>query len=152
MYSCQWKKHIYVIVYRYINQLQQSIHLCHKRKMSRIWQVNTLWQSQVKGSLRCTPTSSNQCSYQASTFYTLFNQRYNPKKILKLMVTMTRSNQGHSMTLHTYTPTNVPTKHQLPTFYGFQDIAQTRFYRSRSIQQGQRSNQGHTTTLHTYTP
>ena len=51
-----------------------------------------------------------------------------------------------------YFQTNVPTKYQLPTPYGFQDIAQTRFYRSRSLQQGQRSNQGHTMTLHTYNP
>ena len=48
--------------------------------------------------------------------------------------------------------TNVPTKHQLPTPYGFQDIARTRFYRSRSLRQGQRSNQGQTMTLHTYNP
>ena len=33
--------------------------------------------------------------------------------------------------------TNVPTKYQLPTPYGFRDIAQTKFYRSRSLQQGQ---------------
>ena len=51
---------------------------------------------------------------------------------------MARSNQGHTMTLHTYNPlTNVPTKYQLPTPYAFRDIAQTRFYRSRSLQQGQ---------------
>ena len=37
-------------------------------------------------------------------------------------------------------------------YYGVRDIAQTRFYRSRSLQQGQRLNQGHTMTLHTYTP
>ena len=48
--------------------------------------------------------------------------------------------------------TNVPTKYQLPTPYGFRDIARTRFYRSRSLWQGQRSNQGHIMTLHTYTP
>ena len=47
--------------------------------------------------------------------------------------------------------TNVPTKYQLPTPYGFQDIAQTRFSNSSSLRQGQRSNQGHTMTLHTYT-
>ena len=29
----------------YNNQLQQSIYLCHKRKMSQIWQGNTLWKS-----------------------------------------------------------------------------------------------------------
>ena len=47
--------------------------------------------------------------------------------------------------------TNVPTKYQLPTPYGFQDMAQTRFYRSRSLRQGKRSNQGQTMMLHTYT-
>ena len=47
------------------------------------------------------------------------------------------------MTLHTYTPlTNVPSKYQLPTPHSIRDIAWTRFYRSRSLQQGQRSNQG----------
>ena len=29
------------------------------------------------------------------------------------------------------TPTNVPTKYQLPTPHGFRDIARTRFYRSK---------------------
>ena len=53
---------------------------------------------------------------------------------------------------HLHPLTNVPTKYQLPKPYSFRDIAQTRFYRSRSLQQGQRSNQGQTMTLHTYTP
>ena len=48
--------------------------------------------------------------------------------------------------------TNVPTKYQLPTPYGFRDIARTRFLNSRSLRQGQRSNPGQTMTLHTYTP
>ena len=47
---------------------------------------------------------------------------------------------------------NVPTKYQIPTPYSIRDIARTRFYRSRSLQQGQRSNQGQTMMLHTYTP
>ena len=38
----------------------------------------------------------------------------------------------------------------LPTLYSFRDIARARFYRSRSLQQGQRSNQGHAMTLHTF--
>ena len=58
--------------------------------------------------------------------------------------------------MHLHTPpkalTNVPTKCQPSTPYGIQEIAQTRFYRSRSLRQGQRSNQGHTMTLHTYNP
>ena len=53
---------------------------------------------------------------------------------------------------HLHPLTNVPTKYQLPTPYRFRGIAWTRFYRSRSLQQGQRSNQGQTMTLHTYTP
>ena len=32
----------------YNNQLQQSIYLCHKRNMSQIWQMNTLWESQTE--------------------------------------------------------------------------------------------------------
>ena len=39
-----------------------------------------------------------------------------------------------------------------PKPYGFIDIAWTRFYRSRSLLQGQKSNQGHTMTSQTYTP
>ena len=60
--------------------------------------------------------------------------------------------RSHHDAAHLQPLTNVPTKHQLPTPYGFHDIARTRFYRSRSLQQGQRSNQGQTMTLHTYTP
>ena len=50
---------------------------------------------------------------------------------------------------HIYPLTNVLTKYQLPTPYGFQDIAWTRFSNSRSLQQGQRSNQGHNMMLDT---
>ena len=46
----------------------------------------------------------------------------------------------------------MPTKYQLPTPYSFQDVAQTRFYGSRPLWQGQRSNQGHIMTMHTYNP
>ena len=60
--------------------------------------------------------------------------------------------RSHHNAAHLQPLTNVPTKHQLPTTYGFRDVARTRFYRSGSLQQGQRSNQGHTMTLHTYTP
>ena len=48
--------------------------------------------------------------------------------------------KGHTM-MHTYIYihplTNVPTKYQLPTPSCFQDIAGTRFYKSRSLRQGQ---------------
>ena len=57
-----------------------------------------------------------------------------------------------NMTLTVLNLANVPTQYQLPTPYGFRDIPRTRFYRSRSLRQGQRSNQGHVMTLHTYTP
>ena len=38
---------------------------------------------------------------------------------------------------HVHPLTNVPTKYQLAIPYSFRDIARTRFYRSRSLQQGQ---------------
>ena len=60
--------------------------------------------------------------------------------------------RSHHDAAHLQPLTNVPTKHQLPTPYGFRNIARTRFYRSRSLRQGQRSNQGQAMTLHTYIP
>ena len=41
---------------------------------------------------------------------------------------------------------------QLPTPYGFRDIAPTRFSNSMLLRQGQRSNQDLSMILHTYTP
>ena len=58
--------------------------------------------------------------------------------------------RSHHDAAHLQPPTNVDTKHQLPTPHGFRDIVRTRFYRSRSLRQGQSSNKGQT--LHTYTP
>ena len=52
--------------------------------------------------------------------------------------------RSHLDVAHLQPLTSVPNKYQLPTPYSFQDIAGTRFYRSRSLRQGQRSNQGHT--------
>ena len=69
-------------------------------------------------------------------------------------MTTTRSkvkSRSHHDAAHLQPPTNILTKHQLSTTYGFRDIPWTRFCRSRSLRQGQRSNQGHTMTLHTYT-
>ena len=100
----------------------------------------------------CTP---NQCPYLESTFYTLQNPRNRQHNILKLMVTTTRSKKKsrslHEVS-HLHPLTNDRTTYQLSTPYTFRDIAQTRFYRSRSLWQGQRSNQGHTMTMHTYYP
>ena len=103
-----------------------------------------------------TPTTSNQYPYQASTSYTLRFPRYRSDNIFKLKVTTARSNdksRSHHDVAHLHPLTNVP--YQVPTPYGFRDIARTKFYRSRSLDslwQSQRSSQGHTMTLHTYTP
>ena len=59
--------------------------------------------------------------------------------------------RSHHDAAHLHPLTNVPTKYQLPTPYSFRDITRTRFYRSRSLQQGQRSNQGQAMRLHAYT-
>ena len=88
-------------------------------------------------------TPPNQCPYQVSTFYTLWNPRNSPDKIFYVKITTARSkvkSRSHHDEAHLHLLTCVPTKYQLPTPYGFRDIARTRFYRSRSLQQGQRSN------------
>ena len=95
---------------------------------------HTLAEPQLKVTPQCIPTPPNQCLYQVSTFYILWNSRNSLDTILKLMVTMARSNvksRSHHHTVHLHSQTNVPTKYQLPTPYGFRDIAQTTFYRSR---------------------
>ena len=82
------------------------------------------------------------------------HQKTDPK-ILKVKVTTARykvKSMSYHDAAHLHPLTNVPTKHQLPTHYGFRDIARARFYRSRSLRQGQRSNQGQPMTLHTYNP
>ena len=53
------------------------------------------------------------------------------------------SNSHHDVA-HLYPLTNVPTKYQLPTPYGFRDLAWTRFSNSRPLWQGQTSTQGYT--------
>ena len=61
-------------------------------------------------------------------------------KILKVKVTTTRSkvkSRSHHDVAYLHPLTDVPTKYQLPTPYSFCDIARTRFYRSRSLRQGQ---------------
>ena len=62
-----------------------------------------------------------------------------------------KSRSDHDVA-HLHPLTIVPTKYQLNTPHGFRDTVRTRFYRSRSLSQGQRSNPGQTMTLHTYTP
>ena len=47
-----------------------------------------------------------------------------------------KSRSRHNVA-HLHPLTNVPTKYELPTPYSFRDIARTRFYRSRSLRQGQ---------------
>ena len=51
---------------------------------------------------------------------------YNPK-LLSLPI----------INIHQHPLTNVPTNYQLLTPYSFRDIARIRFYRSKSLQQGQ---------------
>ena len=82
----------------------------------------------------------NQCPYQVSISYSLRFLRYSPDKILQIKVTTARSKvkpRSHHDIAHLHPPTNVPTKYQLHTPYGFRDIARTRFSNSRSLRQGQ---------------
>ena len=67
-----------------------------------------------------------QFPYQVSTSYTiqLTAARYNIKS------------RPHLDAAHLHSPTNVPTKCQPFTPYGFQDIAWIRFSNSSSLQEG----------------
>ena len=82
--------------------------------------------------------------------------RYGPifcLRFYRIKVTAERSKVKSRLyydTSYLEAPTNVPTTYQLPTPHGFHDIAQTRFYRSRSLLHGQRSNRDHT--MHNYSP
>ena len=117
--------------------------------VSKIWPgqdcIGQGYYSKVKDQIkvtpcRCTPTTPNQCPYQVSTSYTLKFLRYSPDEILKVKVTIARSkvkSRSHHDVAHLHPLTNVPTNYQLPTPYCFRHIAWTRFYRSRSIWQGQ---------------
>ena len=74
------------------------------------------------------------------TALNLHQKTHRCNKIFKVKVTTTRSkvkSRSHYDTAHLQPLTNVPTKYQLPTPYGFRDIARTRFYRLRSLQKGQ---------------
>ena len=75
------------------------------------------------------PPTNVPTKYQLPTpycFRDIAQTRFNRSRSLRQGQ---KSNQGHTMTLHTYHPlTNVPTKYQLPTPYGFRDITRTIFY------------------------
>ena len=77
------------------------------------------------------PTPPNQCPYQVSTSYTLPFLRYSPDKIFELKVTTARSKvksrSGYDVA-HLHILTNVPTKYELSTPYGFWDTAWTNFF------------------------
>ena len=99
---------------------------------TRFYRSRSLRQGQIKvRPWRCTPTPPNQCPYQVSTSYNLRFLRYSPDKIFKLKVTTARSKvKSRSLhdVAHLHPLTNVPTKYQLPTPYGFWDTARTNFF------------------------
>ena len=71
------------------------------------------------------------------------------------MVTTARSkvkSRLHYDVTHLQPLTNVHTKNQLPTLYGFRDIARTKFFKGKVLWQDPKPNQGHTMTLHSYNP
>ena len=79
------------------------------------------------------PLTNVPTKYQLPTPYSFRDIAYGK-------VTTARSkvkSRSHHDVLHLHTLANVPTQYQLPTPYGFQDILRTRFYRSRSLWQGQ---------------
>ena len=74
--------------------------------------------TELRLEFRSTRYSTNQHPYQVSTSYTLKFLRYSPNKIFNLKVNMSRSNQGHTMMMHTYTTNKCP--YQVSTSYSLQ--------------------------------
>ena len=73
----------------YNNQFSSSIYLCHKRKMSQIWQVNTLCQSQSKRAhhhAHLHPLTNVPTKCHPSTPYRI--KEINPDKILILEINL----------------------------------------------------------------
>ena len=132
--------------------------------MSQILQVNKLWHHLYDFMARSKIDSRSHHDvahlHPPTNVYTLQFLRYRPDKLFPQPTNPPAHpdtmGENNTTTAHKGCAVNIkannPTKYQLPTPYGLQDIAQTRFYRSRSRLQGQGSNQGHTTMLHTYTP
>ena len=106
------------------------------RDIARTRFSNSRSLRQVKGQIKvtlwcCTPTLPNQYSYQVSTSYTLRFPRYSPDNNFKLMVTTARSkvkSRSDHDVAHLHPLTNIPTKYQLPTTYGFWDTARRNFF------------------------
>ena len=94
---------------------------------TRFYRSRSLQQGHSNGQTKiipwhCSFTTPNQCPYQVSTSYTLRFLRYSPDKISKVKVTTARSNvksRLYNDGAHLHLLTNVPTKYQLPTPYGF---------------------------------
>ena len=74
-------------------------------------------------------TALDQYSYQVSSSHIVRFPKKSQNKILKVKVIAATSkviSRSHHVSLHL--PTNVPTKYQHPTPYGFSDTAWTRFF------------------------
>ena len=137
-----------------INFLYLTVSEIWKKKIYRSRSLQQSQRSNQGHTMTLHTYTPNQCPYEVSTSYTLQFLRYSLDKILYVKVTTARSkvkSRSHDDVAHLHLLTNFPSKYQYPTPHGFRDIARTRFYRSRSLRQGQRSNQSHTMTLHTYT-
>ena len=82
--------------------------------------------------------------HQVPAAYTLRFPRYSLDKFLWVNVTTgkVKSRSEHDVA-HLHPLTDVPTNYQLPTPYGFRDIAWTRFYRSRSLRKKVKSRSHH---------
>ena len=90
-------------------------------------------------------------THPESTFYTLQFLTSGTDRILKVKVT-TRSNPGHTMTMHTYIPNQCP--YNVSTSYTLQFLrySQLKFSNSRLLRQGKKVISGHTTMCTTTPP
>ena len=101
---------------------------------------------------RLQPQSNVPTNYQIPTLYGFRYIARTKFERSRSLQQDQRSNQGHAMTLHTYTPSICPYQVSTSETLQLPRYSPTRHYRPRLLWQGQRLNQGYTITQHTYNP
>ena len=137
------------------NRLQQSIFLCIRERCLKYGRWTNFGRAKVKGHTMMHIIPPKPMSLPSVNLLYLTESNNSPDKILKVMVTMTRSkvkSRSYHAFAHLEPPNQCPYRVSTSYTLWLPRCSQTRFYRSRSRLQCQRSNQSHIMTLQTYNP
>ena len=91
-----------------------TLHRTRFERLRSLWQGKRAIQDHAMTLHTFIP---NQCHFHILTLYILYFSRYGQNKILKVKVTIPRSNiisKSHNHIAHIHPPTNAPTMYELP--------------------------------------